>query len=138
MWNLLRCITWISTAQKMHFSIIDFFGKCDQIRSFLRIWSHLLKKSLMENFIFCAVRLSGGSKSLLKPEMQMLHQSWSPWSLCWITITGYHHISFIMVSLWSQLHVNIIFSSEYTSFEHKRLDQKFGKKTSETWSISEV
>ena len=25
------------------------------MRSFLRIWSHLLKKSLMENFIFCAV-----------------------------------------------------------------------------------
>ena len=23
--------------------------------SFLRIWSHLLKKSVMENFIFCAV-----------------------------------------------------------------------------------
>ena len=27
-----------------------------QIHSFLRIWPHLLKKSLMENFIFCAVR----------------------------------------------------------------------------------
>ena len=43
------------TAQNMKFSIKDFFSKCDQIRSFLRIWSHLLKKSLMENFIFCAV-----------------------------------------------------------------------------------
>ena len=43
------------TAQKMKFSIKDFFSKCQQIRSFLRIWSHLLKKSLMENFIFCAV-----------------------------------------------------------------------------------
>ena len=32
-----------------------FFNKCDQIRRKLRIWSHLLKKSLMENFIFCAV-----------------------------------------------------------------------------------
>ena len=42
------------TAQKMKFSIKDFFSKCDQIRSFLRIWSHLLKKSLIENF-FCAV-----------------------------------------------------------------------------------
>ena len=31
---------------KMKFSIKDFFSKCDQIRSFLRIWSHLLKKSL--------------------------------------------------------------------------------------------
>ena len=37
------------TAQKMKFSIKDFFDKCDQIRSFLWIWSHLLKKSLMGN-----------------------------------------------------------------------------------------
>ena len=42
-------------AQKMKFFIKDFFSKCDQIRSFLRIWSHLLEKYLMENFIFCAV-----------------------------------------------------------------------------------
>ena len=39
----------------MKFSIKYFFSKCDQIRSFLQIWSHFLKKSLMENFIFCAV-----------------------------------------------------------------------------------
>ena len=40
----------------MKFSIKDFFSECDQIRSFLQIWSNLLKKSLMENFIFCAVQ----------------------------------------------------------------------------------
>ena len=40
------------TAQKMKFFIKDLFSKCDQIRSFLRIWSHLLKKSLIENFVF--------------------------------------------------------------------------------------
>ena len=39
----------------MKFSIKNFFSKCDQIPSFLRIWSHLLKKSLTENFIFWAV-----------------------------------------------------------------------------------
>ena len=39
----------------MKFSIKDFLSKCDQIRRKLWIWSHLLKKSLMENFIFCAV-----------------------------------------------------------------------------------
>ena len=43
------------TAQKMTFSIKDLFSKCDQIRRKLRIWSHLLKKSLMKNFIFCVV-----------------------------------------------------------------------------------
>ena len=42
------------TAQKMKFSIKNFCSKCDQISRFLCIWSHLLKKSLMENFIFCA------------------------------------------------------------------------------------
>ena len=45
----------VFTAQKMKFSIKDFFSKCDQIHRKLRIWSHLLKKSLMENFISCAV-----------------------------------------------------------------------------------
>ena len=49
-------ISWVVyIAQNMKFSIKDFFIKCDQIRRKLRIWSHLLKKSLMENFIFCAV-----------------------------------------------------------------------------------
>ena len=34
---------------------MDFSSKCDQTRSFLRIWSDLLQKPLMENFIFSAV-----------------------------------------------------------------------------------
>ena len=37
-------------SQKMKFSIKDFFSKSNQIRNFLQIWLHLLKKSLMENF----------------------------------------------------------------------------------------
>ena len=46
------------TVWKMKFSIKDFLSKCDQIRSFLRIWSYLLEKSLMENFIFlCSTSL---------------------------------------------------------------------------------
>ena len=40
------------------FSIKVFFSTCDKIRSLLRIWSHLLKKSVMENFIFSAVCVS--------------------------------------------------------------------------------
>ena len=42
----------------MKFSIKDFLSKCNQIHIFLRIWSYLLKKSLMENVIFRAVILS--------------------------------------------------------------------------------
>ena len=44
-----------NTAQKMKFSIKYFLSKCDQIRRKLRIWLQLLKKSLLENFIFRAV-----------------------------------------------------------------------------------
>ena len=43
----------------MKFSITGFFSKCDQIRRKLQIWSYLLKKSLIENFIFCAVKHKG-------------------------------------------------------------------------------
>ena len=57
-----KCLRHI--AQKMKFSIKGFFSKCDQIRRKLRIWLHLLKKSLMENFIFCAVAAEKGDKKL--------------------------------------------------------------------------
>ena len=40
---------------KTKFSITDFFSKCYQIHCFLQIWSHLLKKPVIENFIFYAV-----------------------------------------------------------------------------------
>ena len=40
------------TTQKMKFSITDFFSKCN------RIWSHLLRKSLMENLFFCPMNHS--------------------------------------------------------------------------------
>ena len=43
------------TLEMKKFSFKDFFSKCEQILRKLRILSHLLKKSLKENFIFCAV-----------------------------------------------------------------------------------
>ena len=43
------------SAQKIKFPIKDFFSKCHQTGRKLRIWSHLMKKSLMQNFIFCGV-----------------------------------------------------------------------------------
>ena len=49
-------------AQKLKFSIKDFFSKCDQIGRFLRIWPHLLKKSLMENFIFLQWSAQNGER----------------------------------------------------------------------------
>ena len=43
------------TTQKMEFVIKYFFSKCGRRK--LQIWLHLLRKFLMENFIFCSVFL---------------------------------------------------------------------------------
>ena len=45
----------MNTAQKMKLSIKGLCSKSDQIRRKLQTWSHLLRKSFMENFIFCAI-----------------------------------------------------------------------------------
>ena len=58
----------------MKFSNKDFFSKCDQIRRKLWIWSHLLKKSLLENFIFCAM-----FKQVCIPSKFLVAQSRSPY-----------------------------------------------------------
>ena len=61
-----RYVQWISVNKNVSFKLStsqkvkEFFSKCDQICSFLQIWSHLLKKSLMENFLFCAVQMKIG------------------------------------------------------------------------------
>ena len=64
------CLTWIiystfglflhneqsPSALKKKFFIKDFFSKYNQIRRKLWIWSRLVRKFLVENFIFFAVR----------------------------------------------------------------------------------
>ena len=46
-----------ATVQTMKFFIKNLFSKCDQIRSFVWIWSYLLKNHIyfIENLILCAV-----------------------------------------------------------------------------------
>ena len=93
------------TAQKMKFSTKDSFSKCDQIRRYLRIWSHLLKKSIIENFIFWAVkvvwhrwrlRLSSSSVLLL---------------LLYIILSSYHSLQYtrIFVLFDSNFYLTLIF-----------------------------
>ena len=74
----------MNTAQKMKFSIKDFFSKCDQIRRKLWIWSHLLKKSLMENFTFCVVENKRQGRLLEKSEESGRKKKLKPgrWILC--------------------------------------------------------
>ena len=66
------------TAQKMKFSITDFFSKCDQIRSFLQSWPHLLKKSITENFHFlCSMMMNCFVKLLNNKVGLNLFSSWN-------------------------------------------------------------
>ena len=60
----------------MKFSIKDFFSKCDQIHRKLRILSHLLKKSLMQNFNFCAVTVCSGILRDVKPNWDLFRHYW--------------------------------------------------------------
>ena len=69
----LKCVR--DTTQKMKFSIKDLFSKCDQIRRNQRIWSHLLKKSLMENFIFFAVWHDNNIRSNAQYRYVLQHNS---------------------------------------------------------------
>ena len=57
----------------MKFSFKDFFSKCDQIRSFLRIFSQLLKKSLKENLFISRVKSEAALKkrSVYKKDKQI-------------------------------------------------------------------
>ena len=53
-----KCKEKLFTAQKMKFSMKDFSSQSDHIHILLQSWSHLLKKSLMKNFFFCAVLIA--------------------------------------------------------------------------------
>ena len=61
------------TVQKIKFSIKDFFNECDQTHRKLRIWSLLLMKSLMKNFIFGAVYISSGDTD----DYKILESGWT-------------------------------------------------------------
>ena len=86
----------------MKFSMKDFFSKCDQIRSFLWIWSHLLKKPLMENFIVCAVLWKPASwfwESCVKQATDSKSHGWGLMTLGW----GVDSTSFLLFPLWTSL-----------------------------------
>ena len=51
-WGIFANQISTDNAQKMKISIKDFFSKCDQIHRKLRMWSHLLKKFLVEIHYF--------------------------------------------------------------------------------------
>ena len=77
--EVMKCTKF--TTQKRKFSIKDFFR--------IRIWSHLLKKSLTENFIFCAVIWT-----ILR---------WFVWALSNCAQTNFKKMQFIWIMLYTIL-----------------------------------
>ena len=64
----------------MKLSIKGFFSNCDQIRRKLRIWTHSLKKSLLESFNFGAVFNSIFIHSRLTTATTRTYR-WRTWSI---------------------------------------------------------
>ena len=93
----------MTTAQKMKFSIKDFFSKCDQIRRKLQISSYLLKKSLMETS-FC-VQLSVifmgsfSSHCFFRLSWNLLAHLLKLDEFCWIKFLC-SNVKFCKISLW--------------------------------------
>ena len=87
---------------------------CDQIRSFLRIWSHLLKKSLMEYFIFVQYRA-----------MQSQRSSWTMHSISLNlqTTTSCQIDAFFNFS--PKLHIQFYVSCNLVSNDYKKISVTF-------------
>ena len=86
LWLVIWWSSHQSAVQKMKFSIWNVFSKCDQIRRKPQIWSHLLKKSLLENLFFWAVKRSKarkiykdqGKKEVIKKHLMLTFQRKNP------------------------------------------------------------
>ena len=72
-----KVIILFHTAQKMKYFIMDLFSKCDQIHWKLQTWSHLLKKSWIENFTFVQCLTFAHIYNVLSHSIKgPLHVSW--------------------------------------------------------------
>ena len=98
-------------AQKMN-AIKAFFCKCDQIRSLLRMWSHLLKKSLKHNFYLLCNEVQENSAPQLSFKVfyrTTIKQALITDSLCWKWIIYYTNnllLIFSYFDIWfSTVHV---------------------------------
>ena len=100
-------------VQKIKFSVGNFFSKCEQIRIKLRIYSHLLNKSLTENFILCVAvlllslaRFSSNLVSRITFHQSTLETDQYPVSFAEINFS--HYQSIILLSVWLVLNILVI------------------------------
>ena len=99
----------------MKFPIKDFFSKYDQIHRRLRIWWHLLKKSLMENLVknkkqkTCALFLSQIFFSLIKI---ISSQRKIPYPECYLLFVRFLYIIHIYTHYYA-LYISAIYKNIY-------------------------
>ena len=117
--NVIRLLFSQSTEQTLKFSIKDFFSKCNQIHSFQRIWSHLVKKSLMENFTFCAV------VGLFLKIFLELHEKCPNTEFFWSVLSR----------IWTE-YEHLLYKSLYSPYMRENTDQKILNYTALTSNIN--
>ena len=117
------------STKKMKFSIKDFFTKCGQIRSFLSIWSHLLKKSIMENFHFYAACLWVAYALLLQRPFsrntygRQVDSNWGLLCICFYPLAirlQYLQIETLKICLLVHLFSNVTHCKVIVSAENNR------------------
>ena len=117
--NVIRLLFSQSTEQTLKFSIKDFFSKCNQIHSFQRIWSYLVKKSLMENFTFCAV------VGLFLKIFLELHEKCPNTEFLWSVLSR----------IWTE-YEHLLYKSLYSPYMRENTDQKILNYTALTSNIN--
>ena len=111
---------------KMKFFVKGSFSKCDQIRRKLQIRSHLLRKSLMESFIFCAVGrlLKVNSVNPIQSVQKPILKVCSIYVLCPVFFCLFVLIVCLFVCLFVCLeHKTILFSGEQISVYRKLISK---------------
>ena len=116
------------TVQKMKFSIKNSFSKCDQIHSFLRIWSYLLKKSSMENLTFCTLWFAK-----FKTSLKLI----SPKSICFV------FAKFAVLNIYclsKNMYINLLSEQvkEFQSFCYNWTVGLWWKKFTCWWALSKT
>ena len=98
MFTVVLCLLAQINAQKMNFFVKNLFTKFEHIRIKLQIYSHLLNKSLTENFIFCVVNIIGftteSCKFFFKPNCQSL-------------------VYFTSINTWHRLVSSLLFRNQF-------------------------
>ena len=107
-WKISFPTLWtVALHKKMKFSIKDFFSKCHQIHRFLRIWSHLMKESLMKKLHFfvqrCLLKKRASDFQKYISCLYIFRTCFFDDSFCWLLKQASIGFLFLQISLFTEL-----------------------------------